>query len=218
MKVTAIIQRVRNLLQDNTAVPRWSNNDLLDAYNEALLAVVQNRPDVNSQLLAFTCQAQAVQSLPPGTYRLLDIVDNPSTGRTVIATTRSSLDSLLPNWTTATGESVEQYVYDQKSPSVFYVYPVPPADHQLNLLVSHAPARIAITNFDTDIQLFSLDELWLNPVINYMLFRAFSMDMETEANMQQAQSYLAMFANNLGLKWNVDQMFRQMLQGSIGEN
>ncbi|MBO9495386.1 hypothetical protein J7438_15005 [Thalassotalea sp. G20_0] len=215
MKVTAIIQRVRNLLQDNTPVPRWTNSDLLDCYNEALLAVVQNRPDANSQLLAFTCQAQAVQSLPPGTYRLLDIVDNPSTGRTVIATTRSSLDSLLPNWTTATGESVEQYVYDQKSPSVFYVYPVPPSDHQLNLLVSQAPARIMMTGFDTDTQLFSLDELWLNPVINYMLFRAFSMDMETEANMQQAQSYLAMFANDLGLKWNVDQMFRQMLQGKV---
>ncbi len=106
MEVKAIIQRVRDLLQDNAAVPRWTNANLLDAYNEAILAVVQNRPDVNSQLLAFTCQAQAVQSLPPGTYRLLDIVDNPSTGRTVIATTRSSLDSLLPNWTTATGTNV----------------------------------------------------------------------------------------------------------------
>ncbi|MGO0305907.1 phage adaptor protein [Endozoicomonas acroporae] len=215
MKVISIIQRVRNLLQDNTTVPRWSNNDLLDAYNEALLAVVQNRPDVNSQLLAFTCQEQAVQSLPPGTYRLLDIVDNPGTGRTVIATTRSSLDSLLPNWITATGTEVEQFVYDQKSPAVFYVYPVPPANHQLNLLVSQAPARITITDFETDTQLLSLNELWLNPVINYMLFRAFSMDMETEANMQQAQSYLAMFANDLGLKWNVDQMFRQMLQGKV---
>lgn len=191
-------------------MPRWSNNDLLDAYNEALLAVVQNRPDVNSQLLPFTCQAQAVQSLPPGTYRLLDIVDNPATGRTVMATTRSSLDSLLP-----TGPEVEQCIYDQKSPTVFYVYPVPPADHQLNLLVSQAPARITITDFEADTQLFSIDELWLNPVINYMLFRAFSMDMETQANMQQAQGYLAMFANDLGLKWNVDQLFRQMLQGKV---
>ena len=196
-------------------MPRWSNNDLLDAYNEALLAVVQNRPDVNSQLLPFTCKSQAVQSLPPGTYRLLDIVDNPATGRTVMATTRSSLDSLLPNWTKATGLEVEQFVYDQKSPTVFYVYPVPPADHQLNLLVSQAPARITITDFEADTQLFSLDELWLNPVINYMLFRAFSMDMETQANMQQAQSYLAMFANDLGLKWNTDQIFRQMLQGKV---
>ncbi len=215
MKVTTIIQRVRNLLQDNTTVPRWTNSDLLDGYNEALLAVVQNRPDVNSTLVTFNCQAQAVQSLPPGTYQLLDIVDNPSTGRTVIATTRSSLDSLLPNWTTATGENVEQYVYDQKSPSVFYVYPVPPADHPLNLLVSQAPERVVITDFDTDTQPLGLDELWLNPVINYMLFRAYSMDQETEANMQQAQSHLALFANDLGLKWNVDQLFRQRLQGKV---
>ena len=92
---------------------------------------------------------------------------------------------------------------------------MPPADHQLNLLVSQAPARITITDFETDNQLFSLDELWLNPVINYMLFRAFSMDMETQANMQQAQGYLAMFANDLGLKWNVDQLFRQKLQGKV---
>lgn len=132
-----------------------------------------------------------------------------------MATTRNSLDSLLPNWTTDTGTDVEQYVYDQKSPEVFYVYPMPPADHPLNLLVSQAPAMVMITDFDTDTQLFSLDELWINPVINYIMFRAYSIDMETEANMQQAQSYLAMFANDLGLKWNTDQMFRQMLQGKV---
>ncbi len=215
MKVISIIQRVRNLLQDNGSVPRWSNNDLLDAYNEALLAVVQNRPDVNSKLVTFNCQAQALQSLPPGTYRLLDIVDNPSTGRTVMATTRNSLDSLLPTWTNDTGDEVEQYVYDQKSPNVFYVYPVPAADHPINLLVSQAPARIFITDFATDTQTLSINELWLNPVINFMLFRAYAMDMETEANMQQAQSYLAIFANDLGLKWSVDQMFRQTLQGKL---
>lgn len=41
MKVNATIQRVRDLLQDNPAVPRWTNANLLDAYNEAILAVVQ---------------------------------------------------------------------------------------------------------------------------------------------------------------------------------
>jgi len=216
MLVTSIIARVRDLLQDNTTVPRWSNANLLDAYNEALLAVVQNRPDVNSQVITFACQAKAMQTLPAGTYRLLDVISNPSTGRGVQETTRRTMDSLLPLWTTMMGTEVEQYIYDQKSPAIFYVYPTPEADHRLNLLVSQAPVRVVISDFVNDTTVFALDELWLNPVINYMLFRAYSMDMETEANMQQAQNYLAMFANDLGLKWNTDQMFRQELQGKVG--
>lgn len=64
-------------------------------------------------------------------------------------------------------------------------------------------------------QTMELDAVWLNPLINYMMFRAYMMDGETEQNQVQAQSYLKIFANDLQLKWNIDLIFRQQLQGDV---
>ena len=138
MRVVDIIRRVRRLLQDSNSV-RWSDQDLLDCYNEAQIAVVQNRPDTYSQVVALDCENRSRQSVPDEAYRLMDIIDNASSGRAVIKTDRDTLDGLVPNWSTTAGLDVEQFIYDQKSPGVFYVYPVPPANHQINILISRTP-------------------------------------------------------------------------------
>ncbi len=213
MDVIRILSRVRQLLQDDDT--RWTNNDLLNCFNEAQIAVVQNRPDTYSQVTTFECQNTARQTVPAAAYRLMDIIDNLSTGRAVTKTTRATLDSMVANWSTTAGSEVEQFIYDEKSPGVFYVYPVPAANHQIHILISRTPTPVAITDFDNDATQMELDTVWLNPVINYMMFRAYMMDGETEGNLMQAQSYLKMFANDLQLKWNVDLIFRQQLQGDV---
>lgn len=217
MKVTTVLQRVRRLLQDDNATQRWSDNDLLDCFNEAQLAVVQNRPDAYSKVVSFTCGNQSRQSLPAEVYRLMDVVDNESTGRSVTKTTRTTMDSLIVDWPVQAGTQVEQFIYDEKSPDVFYVYPVPPAEHKISIVVSQAPAVVAITDFATDTQTMELDAIWLNPLLNYLMFRAYLLDGETEQNMMQAKSYLQMFVNDLQLKWNVDQVFRQKRQRTLPE-
>jgi len=214
LPVITLIGRVRSLLQDtDSSAERWSNQDLLDCFNEAQLAVVQNRPDTYSQVMSFTCTDKARQTVPPEAYRLMDVIDNESTGRAVTKTTRASLDSFISNWSTTQGTQVEQFIYDEKSPGVFYVYPVPPANHTINLLISRTPALVSIAQFASPATTMELDTVWLNPVINYMMYRAYMMDGETEQNQQQAHGYLKMFANDLQLKWNVDLAFRQPQQG-----
>ena len=215
MQVTDIIQRVRSLLQDTGTTPRWSNDDLLNCFNEAQLAIVQNRPDTYSQVTTFQCASTARQAVPDAAYRLMDVIDNLTSGRAVTKTTRDSLDSLVSNWSTSSGSQVEQFIYDEKSPGVFYVYPVPPDNHEINILISRTPTPVAITDFVTDTTALELDLIWINPILNYMMFRAYMMDGETEQNLMQAQSYLKMFANDLQLKWNVDLIFRQKLQGDM---
>ncbi|WP_263082141.1 hypothetical protein [Endozoicomonas sp. Mp262] len=212
MDVIKIISRVRRLLQDGDGV-RWTNDDLLACYNEAQIAVVQNRPDTYSQVVALDCENRSRQTVPDTAYRLMDIIDNAVSGRAVVKTDRDTLDGLVANWSTTAGNDVEQFIYDEKSPGVFYVYPVPPASHQINILISRTPTPVAITDFDNDTTAMELDTVWLNPVLNYMLYRAYMIDGETEANMMQAQSYLKMFANDLQLKWAVDLVFRKPQQG-----
>lgn len=215
MKVINIIGRVRSLLQDTDSTRRWTDDDLLNCFNEAQVAVVQNRPDTYSHVMTFQCENRARQAVPPEAYRLMDIIDNLDNGRAVTKTTRDTLDSMVSNWSTSSGSQVEQFIYDEKSPGVFYVYPVPPADHPINILISRTPTHVAITDFSSDTTAMELDAVWLNPVLNYMMFRAYMMDGETERNLMQAQSYLKMFANDLQLKWNVDLIFRQQLQGDV---
>ncbi len=219
MNVIAIIKRVRKLLQDNGAnIKRWSDTDLLDCFNEAQIAVVQNRPDTYSQVVTFQCQDKARQTVPAEAYRLMDVIDNLATGRAVTKTDRSTLDGLVPNWSTTNGAEIEQFIYDEKSPGVFYVYPVPPVNHTINVLISRTPVPVAINDFDNDTTDIELDIVWLNPLINYMMFRAYMTDGETEGNLMQAQGYLKMFANDLQLKWNVDLIFTQSMQGDSNGN
>ena len=77
---------------------------------------------------------------------------------------------------------------------------------------------VAINDFDNDTTDIELDIVWLNPLINYMMFRAYMTDGETEGNLMQAQGYLKMFANDLQLKWNVDLIFTQSMQGDSNGN
>ncbi|WP_422135928.1 DUF6682 family protein [Endozoicomonas sp. ALD040] len=145
----------------------------------------------------------------------MNIIDNENAGRSVTKTTRESLDSLIANWSVTTGTNVERFIYDEKSPGVFYVYPVPAANHIINIMINRTPVPVTITDVGNDPTDMELDTVWLNPVINYLMFRAYITDGETEENLMQAQSYLKMFANDLQLKWNVDLIFRQQLQGDV---
>lgn len=211
MRVVDLIKRVQRLLKDVDGV-RWTQKDLLDCYNEALIAVVQNRPDTYSQVVTLTCENRARQNVPDEAYRLMDIIDNEVSGRAVVKTNRDTLDGMVPNWSATAGTDVEQFIYDEKSPRVFYIYPVPPADHVINILVARNPTPVVIADFDNDASVMALDIIWLNPVINYMMYRAYMIDGETEFNLIQAKSYLQMFANELSLKWQVDLMFRRPQQ------
>lgn len=217
MLVSTLINRVRYVLQDVNQFQRWSDQVLLDCFNEAQFAMVQNRPDTMSEIVPYFCLPRGKQDLTgaiDNVYRLLDVFDNEVSGRTITKTQRDTLDNHDPNWSVGNGTpavNVEQYVYDEKSPSVFYVYPVPAVGHQINLLVSKRPVTVLLEDIgNTDIE---VDEIYVNSLMNFMLFRAYMTDAETEGNMTQAQMYLKMFANDLQLTWNIALMFSQPIQG-----
>ncbi|WP_211828672.1 DUF6682 family protein [Kistimonas asteriae] len=212
MKVAELVSRVRRLLQDAAAY-RWDDTTLLDCYNEALLWVVQQRPDANSAVVSFDCEQQSQQDKPAGAYRILGPVANDDTGRVIQTISMDDLTAIDSNWSQTPfggfGNYVEYMVYDERTPDVFWLYPYPNVSHTVTLQVSREPSTVtdAAAN-DIEIPL-----IHLNALKHSMMAFAYLTDGETEGNLMQAQNYLKLAANDLGLKWNIDLMFSRPITG-----
>jgi len=204
-KVIDILDRAAIILQDNTNV-RFPNSELLKFFNDAQKEVVLHRPDATMVNTTFACATGSKQTLPTQALRLIEVVRNVG-GRAVTQVERRILDETLPNWheTTAGTNKIEHYVYDPADPKNFYVYPKGASGtHSLEVVYSSAPAEISISNFDTDTTVISLDDVYSNCILDYVLYRSYQKDSEFAGNAQRAMMHYQSFANALGVKTQAD--------------
>ena len=94
------------------------------------------------------------------------------------------------------------FVYDNRDPLHFYVYPPAVNGAKLEILYAKQPAEITATS-----QTLGLLDIYAEPLFNYVLFRAYSKDAEFGANAALAQGYLSLFTNLLGIKTTKDFAF-----------
>jgi len=204
-KVIDILDRAAIILQDNTNV-RFPNSELLKFFNDAQKEVVLHRPDATMVNTTFACATGSKQTLPTQALRLIEVVRNVG-GRAVTQVERRILDETLPNWheTTAGTNKIEHYVYDPADPKNFYVYPKGASGtYSLEVVYSSAPAEISISNFDTDTTVISLDDVYSNCILDYVLYRSYQKDSEFAGNAQRAMMHYQSFANALGVKTQAD--------------
>jgi len=205
-KAVDILDRASIILQDNTNV-RFPNDELLKFFNDAQKEVVLHRPDANMQNAAFTPIDGSKQTIPTSGLRLIDVVRNVG-GYAVTQIDRKILDETLPNWHNTVQNAtkkVEHFVFDPADPKTFYVYPKAiEASDSLEIIYSAAPTDIAISNFDTDTTLISLDDIYANCILDYILYRAYQKDSEFAGNAQRSMMHYQGFANALGVKTQVD--------------
>ena len=74
----------------------------------------------------------------------------------------------------------------------------------ISIVYSSSPANITISNFTSDTTVISLDDVYANAILDYMLYRAYQKDTEYAGDMQRAGVYLQSFQNSLGVKNQVD--------------
>jgi hypothetical protein len=204
-KVVDILDRAGIILQDNTNV-RFPNSELLKFFNDAQKEVVLHRPDAKMVNTTYNCVDGSKQTLPSAALRLIEIVRNVG-GRAVTQVQRRILDETLPNWheTTAGTNKIEHFVYDPADPKNFYVYPKGAAGtHSLEIVYSSAPTEISISNFETDTTTISLDDVYANCILDYILYRSYQKDSEFAGNAQRAMMHYQSFANALGVKTQAD--------------
>ncbi|WP_315707541.1 DUF6682 family protein [Brenneria uluponensis] len=202
MTINDIIGRANTQLMDSLWL-RWSKSELLDYFNDAINAVIIIRPDAGSVIEVFDCVPGTRQQLPTEAIRLLDII-RVSGGRAVKPIARDVLDSSYPDWHTMTG-AVECYVYDAQTPQWFWCFPGAQAGTQLEINVARLPPAAVIADLSSgNERAFPLNELYINPVLEWILFRAFSKDAENGNNATLASQHYQTFVDLLGVKTQTD--------------
>ena len=205
-KVVDILGRASIILQDSTNV-RFPNDELLKFFNDAQKEVVLHRPDANMQNVNnFTCVAGSKQTIPTTGLRLVDVVRNIG-GRAITQVDRKILDETLPNWHETTADAtrkIEHFIFDPADPKHFYVYPKATTAFNLEIVFSAAPSDISISDFSSDTSTISVDDVYANSLLDYILYRAYQKDSEFAGNAQRSMMHYQGFTNALGIKTQVD--------------
>lgn len=195
----SIISKAQIILQDVTGT-RWNSTELLAWLNSGQRELVLFKPNAYAKASVVKLVAGTRQSLPADGVQLVDVIRNMGTtgtvaGRAIRQTERDTLDAALPTWHAATADAVvKHYIFNILDPKAFYVYPPQPAANQGYVEMVYG----ALPSDDTANGTISVDDIYENLLLDYVLYRAFSK--ETEFSDQSAANvhYAAFFASLSG--------------------
>lgn len=185
---SAVIEKAQIILQDTTGV-RWpSDTELLGWLNDGQREVMVYKPNAYVKNVALRLAAGTKQSLPADGVQLIDVVRNMGSngttpGRAVRIVMREILDAQVPNWHAATPSAeVKHYTFMMLDPKSFYVYPPQPAAGQgyAEVVYGATPTDATFTGPIT------LDDIYQNALVDYILYRAYSKDTEYAADQNRA--------------------------------
>lgn len=204
MKIIDIISGVAKDLVDATSVT-WTKVDLLSYYNAAIRFVVSARPDSYVSTEDFTCADGSFQELPSNALRLMDLVNNKISGRPISVIDRDTLDRNFLDWYNpiTRASEVDHFVFDDRSPREFYVYPAVAADTVIRAIFSKIPDDAVITDFVGDTQLLPVNLAYLESIKMYMMYRAYIKEV-TGQDIAKATNYLSSAGQLLEMKTDSD--------------
>lgn len=197
--IISILNRANRTLNDKVWA-RWSKDEMVDHYNDAVRAIILLRPDANAMEVSFDCSAGTKQSLPTNALRLIDVIRN-SNGHVIRFTDRSVLDDSYPDWhATADATEVSAYTYDSRVPQVFFVYPGVVSGTKIDIAYSIAPVEKELADITSATAPATIDvnDVYANAILDYILYRCYSKDAEYSANSARAQNYLTSFRQQMG--------------------
>jgi hypothetical protein len=210
VKVVEIIQRAQVILQDTTSV-RWPVLELQLWINDSYREIVNLKPDVNTQTGTFTCAVgprQVLTTAFANAIRLIDIVRNvasASTKQAVRLVDRNILDDQRKGWYNETASiNIDHYMFDARLPKEFMVYPPATNTAQLEVVYSQVPAAHTLTEAQllnsATTEVIRIDDSYSNAMLDYILYRAYSKDVDYAANAQRAVAHYQAFQNAIGVK------------------
>jgi len=148
-----LIARAGTLLNDPDHT-RWSVLQLLDSIHDAQRDIVARKPDAYTKTASTVLTVSEVKhSLPSDAIMLLDVTRNMGTngstpGKIPTRIEKAVLDQQWPSWMAASANAeVDHWMYDEKDPLHFWVYPVQPASSPgyVELVYSAVPPQLVKT-------------------------------------------------------------------------
>ena len=206
LTLTNILTRVEDTLQDPSNV-RWSEAELIRYVNDGQREVVNFKPDASATHENVSLSTGTEQSLPTSGLRLINVGRNMSstsasaTGKRAIRLVDIDiLNTTEPNWhessvtgTAAHGTEIKHFVFDDDDPKKYYVYPGVSGSAFVEIIYSKAP-----TDLSSGSDVVSVDDIYVNAIVHYVLFRSFMKDSESAGSMQRSASHYQLFAQSLG--------------------
>lgn len=201
---SALIAQISETVQDESNVV-WTEAQALEWLNDAQLVIASVRPDASI--------SNNVVTLVPGTkqtitgLRLMSVVRNMGTdgltpGKATRLVERGIKDDFEPDWHTETAAvSVKEYIFDERTPKIYYVSPPVHATTvvQIEIIEAVSPASIA-----TAATVISLDDIYSPAMIEWAVYRCLAREAEETPNIQRAAMHFQQFFSLLGAKLNPD--------------
>lgn len=201
MLASEIINPVLKSVHEDVDNPvRWSIADLCEYLTDAMYQIVLLRPDANAKVEAVELVAGSTkQTLPDGGTQLLGVVrnmgaDGQTPGQAIGLVLRPSLDAANLAWHTAIGEEViDHYAFNEKTPQVFWVTPVPAEGVFIEIEYAKTPTAV----IDKD-SVIDLNPIWKGPLTNYVKYRCYAINAASQADNLKANEFLSRFYMDLG--------------------
>lgn len=204
MPITAasIIDSATKDLQD-AANGRWSRTDMLAWLNDGQREVCIHRPDASVSIQDVALAAGWMQAIPSAATRIIEIAANTS-GRSVTLVQAEDLDRQRMNWRAdAPAALIKAWIYDERFPKAFQVYPPATTSASLKMVLAVPPAECA-----TEAANITIEDQYKGPLVTYVLHRCYRRDAEDSANAAMASMYYNLFLQQLGVKTQTDMAIR----------
>lgn len=195
MKVKELLGRVTRTLQDPDYV-RWNKEELIAWASEAQVAIART-PGAYSKRAVVRMKEGTVQHLPDDAWELLSVtrnVDEDGVPLTPVRlTTRSLLDAYFPQWHMISERPlVENYVYDDRFPKEFSVYPPNDGSGSVELVYAAIPAELSSEDDE-----LVLDDSYVPALVSYVLYRATSKESDYAPGAQNAAAWYQSYTGEI---------------------
>lgn len=171
---------------------------MLNYLTDAMRQTVLNRPDASAKVVVMKLERGSHrQKIPAGNVMLLKAtrnmgVDGETPGRPLTMTTREAMDACYGAMDIES-DVVLQYAFVQATPEYFWVYPMPSDTCYLELECSSDVKQLRDMS-DT----LPLSDIWAEPLREYVLYRAYSLNGASQVDNARAQSHLQQYYLAIG--------------------
>jgi hypothetical protein len=224
MQASQIMDHVARLALDEDHV-RWPLSELAIWINDAQREVALLRPSAFSSNTVLSLVQGTRQELDAAHVQLLRVIRNVTLGtggariggRVVRVIGREVLDAQVPDWHMSRAVPfspiVKHFIFDEEDPRGYYVYPGNTGTGMVEGIVVRRPREIAaqaggnpemIAAYAGTAAALDLEDIYFNPVVDYVLYRMHTKDMQAAGAAQRAAAHYQQFVTALGLKAQSD--------------
>lgn len=202
-KANEVMSRAATTLQDEDSV-RWTAPELLKYLNDGLREIVTLKPNALTKTVELELDEGTLQTLP-AQYTVLSRVIRNMTSAGVGAgairslDARSIMDSFIPGWQDDNkvpfAKSVVHVIHDMAEPRTFYVAPGNDGTGIIEAVVGAFPNPVtgSGSNVSGYTDTVDLPDTYMNPLVDYVLYRAYSKDARLAGSAARAQAHYSVF-------------------------